>query len=49
MHRHEAFQSAEFLMDYLKSRAPFWKKEVTKDGYHWVEPIVDDEKALERW
>lgn len=49
MHRNDAFQSAEFLMDYLKSRAPFWKKEVTKDGYHWVEPIVDDEKALERW
>ena len=49
MHRHDAFQSAEFLMDYLKSRAPFWKKEITKQGYHWVESILDDEKALERW
>ena len=49
MHRHDAFQSAEFLMDYLKSRAPFWKKEITEQGYHWVESILDDEKALERW
>ncbi|MCH2328170.1 MAG: molybdenum cofactor biosynthesis protein MoaE [Rhodobacterales bacterium] len=49
MHRHDAFQSAEFLMDYLKSRAPFWKKEITKKGYHWVESVLDDEKALERW
>ena len=49
IHRHDAFQSAEFLMDYLKSRAPFWKKEITKKGYHWVESVFDDEKALERW
>ena len=48
-HRRDAFQSAEFLMDYLKSRAPFWKKEVTKDGYQWVKSILDDERALERW
>ena len=48
-HRRDAFQSAEFLMDYLKSRAPFWKKEVTKDGYQWVKSVLDDESALERW
>ena len=48
-HRRDAFQSAEFLMDYLKSRAPFWKKEVTKDGYQWVKSNSDDESALERW
>ena len=49
MHRNDAFQSAEFLMDYLKSRAPFWKKEITKKGYHWVKSVLDDENALERW
>ena len=48
-HRRDAFQSAEFLMDYLKSRAPFWKKEVTNDGYQWVKAVLDDESALERW
>ena len=48
-HRSDAFQSAEFLMDYLKSRAPFWKKEVTKDGYQWVKSVLEDENALERW
>ena len=48
-HRRDAFQSAEFLMDYLKSRAPFWKKEVTNDGYQWVKSNSDDESALERW
>ena len=48
-HRRDAFQSAEFLMDYLKSRAPFWKKEVTNDGYQWVKAVLDDESTLERW
>jgi molybdopterin synthase catalytic subunit len=48
-HRAQAFEAAEFLMDYLKSRAPFWKKEITKDGAEWVEAKEPDEAALERW
>ncbi|MCG7494500.1 molybdenum cofactor biosynthesis protein MoaE [Thalassobius sp. Cn5-15] len=48
-HRAHAFEAAEFLMDYLKSRAPFWKKEVTVDGSDWVAAKEDDEKALDRW
>ncbi len=48
-HRKEAFEAAEFLMDYLKSRAPFWKKEVVNDKEHWVEAIAADETALSRW
>ena len=48
-HRVDAFQAAEFLMDYLKSRAPFWKKELTKDGESWVEARDEDENALGRW
>ncbi len=48
-HRGDAFHSAEFLMDYLKSRAPFWKKEVTARGSNWVEARPDDEAALTRW
>lgn len=48
-HRVEAFEAAEFLMDYLKSRAPFWKKEVTRDGADWVAAKDDDEAALKRW
>ena len=48
-HRAEAFQAADFLMDYLKSRAPFWKKEHTPDGSDWVSAAADDEVALERW
>jgi len=48
-HRGEAFQGAEFLMDYLKSRAPFWKKEVTADGAAWVAAKDADEDALSRW
>lgn len=48
-HRAAAFQSAEFLMDYLKSRAPFWKKETGSDGTHWVAAREADENALERW
>ncbi len=48
-HRADAFQAAEFLMDYLKSRAPFWKKEVTADGAAWVAARDADEDALSRW
>ena len=48
-HRHEAFSAAEFLMDYLKSRAPFWKKEITNDGSEWVLSTEDDENSLNRW
>lgn len=49
-HRHAAFESAEFLMDYLKSRAPFWKKETGVDGDgHWVDARDSDENALARW
>jgi molybdopterin synthase catalytic subunit len=48
-HRADAFAAAEFLMDYLKSRAPFWKKEVTRDGAAWVAAKDEDEAALSRW
>ena len=48
-HRKAAFQGAEFLMDYLKSRAPFWKKEITASGETWVTATCDDEDALTRW
>ena len=48
-HRKEAFEAAEFLMDYLKFRAPFWKKEVVNGKEHWVEAIAADETALSRW
>jgi len=48
-HRAEAFAAAEFLMDYLKSRAPFWKKEIGQDGATWVAAKVTDEAALTRW
>jgi len=49
-HRHAAFESAEFLMDYLKSRAPFWKKETGVDGNgNWVDARDSDEDALKRW
>jgi len=49
-HRHEAFQACEFVMDYLKTQAPFWKKEQTDDGVeHWVEAKQIDEVALKRW
>jgi len=48
-HRKEAFEAAEFLMDYLKSRAPFWKKEVINVKEHWVEALAADETALSRW
>ncbi len=48
-HRKDAFEAAEFLMDYLKSRAPFWKKEITRDGSDWVASKEEDEAALNRW
>ncbi|SOB94739.1 molybdenum cofactor biosynthesis protein MoaE [Rhodobacter maris] len=48
-HRVAAFEAAEFLMDYLKSRAPFWKKEVTRAGESWVAAKDADEEALKRW
>ncbi len=48
-HRADAFAAAEFLMDYLKSRAPFWKKEITRDGAGWVAAKDADEAALGRW
>jgi molybdopterin synthase catalytic subunit len=50
-HRHAAFEAASFLMDYLKSRAPFWKKEHRKDGGEggWVDAREADEAAAERW
>ncbi|MGB2200134.1 MAG: molybdenum cofactor biosynthesis protein MoaE [Pseudooceanicola atlanticus] len=48
-HRKDAFEAAEFLMDYLKSRAPFWKKEIGPDGSDWVAAKDEDEDALDRW
>ena len=48
-HRDAAFEAATFLMDYLKSRAPFWKKETTAAGENWVESTVKDEESLKRW
>ncbi|HMS95778.1 MAG TPA: molybdenum cofactor biosynthesis protein MoaE [Tabrizicola sp.] len=49
LHRGDAFAAAEFLMDYLKSRAPFWKKETGAGGEAWVAAKVADEDALRRW
>jgi len=48
-HRGDAFAACEFIMDYLKTRAPFWKKERTGDGSRWVESRVSDDIAAERW
>ncbi len=48
-HRHQAFHACEFIMDYLKTRAPFWKKESTPRGERWVESRVSDERAARRW
>lgn len=48
-HRADAFAAAEFLMDYLKSRAPFWKKEIGAGGSDWVAARDEDEAALTRW
>lgn len=48
-HRHAAFEAADFLMDFLKSRAPFWKKEETSEGGKWVDAKESDADALKRW
>jgi len=48
-HRGSAFQACEFLMDYLKTQAPFWKKESTPEGARWVDARVADDEALARW
>lgn len=48
-HRGEAFKACEFIMDYLKTSAPFWKKEATSQGEHWVEAKLSDDVAKERW
>jgi molybdopterin synthase catalytic subunit len=48
-HRGESFKACEFLMDYLKTQAPFWKKEQTADGAKWVDARVSDDAALARW
>jgi len=48
-HRGDAFQACEFLMDYLKTQAPFWKKEHGPEGAHWVDARVTDDAALARW
>ena len=48
-HRGQAFQACEFLMDYLKTQAPFWKKETTPEGARWVDARVADDAALVRW
>ncbi|MEM6374543.1 MAG: molybdenum cofactor biosynthesis protein MoaE [Pseudomonadota bacterium] len=48
-HRADAFEAAAYLMDYLKSRAPFWKREITAGGAAWVASRVEDEDALGRW
>ncbi len=48
-HRGEAFAACEFIMDYLKTRAPFWKREVTPHGAHWVDAKDSDDSAAARW
>lgn len=48
-HRAAGFAASEFIMDYLKNRAPFWKKEQTPDGEYWVAAKVSDQAALQRW
>jgi len=48
-HRGEAFEACEFIMDYLKTRAPFWKLEETPDGAHWVDARDSDDSAAARW
>jgi len=48
-HRHAAFNSAVFIMDYLKTRAPFWKKEETSSGTKWVEAREEDDIAQQKW
>jgi molybdopterin synthase catalytic subunit len=48
-HRGDAFAACEFIMDYLKTRAPFWKKEQTPEGARWVDARTSDDVAAERW
>ena len=48
-HRRPAFEAADFLMDYLKTRAPFWKKETGPDGERWIEPRPSDYDDVKRW
>jgi molybdopterin synthase catalytic subunit len=48
-HRGDAFAACEFIMDYLKTRAPFWKKEQTPEGARWVDARASDDDAAERW
>lgn len=48
-HRGDAFSACEFMMDYLKTQAPFWKKEASPEGEHWVEAKSKDDEARERW
>ena len=48
-HRRDAFEACEFLMDYLKTQAPFWKKAAGPDGEHWVDARASDDEALARW
>ena len=48
-HRGESFKACEFLMDYLKTQAPFWKKEATPEGAKWVDARASDDAALARW
>ena len=49
IHREAAFAACEFIMDYLKTRAPFWKKEQTASGTHWVDGRDSDSDAAARW
>lgn len=48
-HRGEAFKACEFIIDFLKTKAPFWKKEQTADGAHWVDARSSDDKAMNKW
>lgn len=48
-HRKDAFEAAQFVMDYLKTQAPFWKKEITDNGEQWVEAKSTDDEAAKRW
>ena len=48
-HRGQSFQACEFLMDYLKTQAPFWKKEETSEGSRWVDARISDDAALAKW
>lgn len=48
-HRRDAFEACEFVMDYLKTRAPFWKREARPGGARWVDARASDDEALERW